>query len=256
MNVNSIGSVTDNTSQTATTVKSTGTASFSSVLSKAKSTTTDLESIFNKASEKYGVPVSLIKAVAKTESNFNASATSSCGAMGIMQLMPGTAKSLGVDNAYDAEQNIMGGAKYLSQMLKQFDGNVQLSLAAYNAGPGNVSKYGGIPPFKETQAYVERVMGYYSDYSNDAGAASTVSVGSNSGSEALISSLSEISKDASSAEILSTIMSLSTQMLLYDKMGSGTDKSSGGLFSSSDSLQLLQLAMQLNQTKEDGEEKT
>ena len=87
-------------------------------------------------------------------------ATSHCGAMGIMQLMPGTAASLGVTNAYDPEQNIMGGAKYLSQMLSEFGGSTQLAVAAYNAGPGSVSKYGGIPPYEETQTYVERVLGY------------------------------------------------------------------------------------------------
>jgi soluble lytic murein transglycosylase-like protein len=95
----------------------------------------DLDSIFEAASKKYNVPVNLLKAVAKAESNFNSHATSSCGAMGIMQLMPATAKSLGVTDAYNPEQNIMGGAKYLSQMLNQFNGNTELAVAAYNAGP-------------------------------------------------------------------------------------------------------------------------
>lgn len=132
--------------------------SFSSILnSRAK---TDLDSIFEAASKKYGVPVRLLKAMGKAESNFNCKATSPCGAMGIMQLMPSTAKSLGVSDAYDPEQNIMGGAKYLSQLLNRFKGNTELAVAAYNAGPGNVMKYDGIPPFKETRNYVAKVMGY------------------------------------------------------------------------------------------------
>ena len=98
--------------------------------------------IFDKASQTYNVDKSLLLAVAKTESNFDAGATSSAGAKGIMQLMDGTAKSLGVTNSYDAEQNIMGGAKYLSQLLEKYNGDTTKALASYNAGSGNVSKYG------------------------------------------------------------------------------------------------------------------
>lgn len=137
-------------------------ASFSDVLnSTIKNTkTTKLDQIFEREAEKYQVPLNLLKAVAKAESNFNPMAESSAGAQGIMQLMPATAKSLGVSDSYDVEQNIMGGAKYLGQMLEKFDGNTKLALAAYNAGPGNVLKYNGVPPFTETQNYVKKVMGY------------------------------------------------------------------------------------------------
>lgn len=125
-----------------------------------ETTTASMDDIFLKAAETYQVPVNLIKAVAKTESNFDPNAVSCCGAQGVMQLMPSTAAGLGVTDPFDAEQNIMGGTKYLSQMMDLYDGDVKLTLAAYNAGAGNVAKYGGVPPFKETQAYVERVMEY------------------------------------------------------------------------------------------------
>ncbi|MGB3101550.1 MAG: lytic transglycosylase domain-containing protein [Psychrobacillus psychrotolerans] len=119
---------------------------------------TDYDEIIKRAAEKYNVPEKLISSIIKQESNFNPSATSSAGASGLMQLMPGTAKYLGVTNSLDPEQNIMGGAKYISQMLTKFDGNIETALAAYNAGPGAVKKYAGIPPYKETQNYVQKVM--------------------------------------------------------------------------------------------------
>jgi len=119
-----------------------------------------MDAIFTEASQLYGVPEKLLKAVAKAESNFNAKAVSKAGAIGVMQLMPATARSLGVTNPYDARQNIMGGAKYLKENLERFGGNVSLALAAYNAGPNSVQKYGGIPPYKETQNYVKTVTSY------------------------------------------------------------------------------------------------
>ncbi len=118
----------------------------------------ELLPIFKEAAATYGVDEGILIAMAKQESNFRTDAVSSAGAVGVMQLMPKTAEGLGVTNSYDARENIMGGAKLLSQELAAYNGNVSLALAAYSAGGGAVKKYDGIPPYKETQNHIPRVL--------------------------------------------------------------------------------------------------
>jgi soluble lytic murein transglycosylase-like protein len=122
---------------------------------------TEINELIDKYSYKNGLDADFVKAVINQESGFNPNATSKCGAMGLMQLMPGTAQGLGVIDAYDPEQNIDGGTKYLKGLMDRFNNNKSLALAAYNAGPNAVKKYGGIPPYQETQNYVKNVLSKY-----------------------------------------------------------------------------------------------
>ena len=124
----------------------------------------EYEPLIKTCSEKYGVSSSLIKAVIHAESGYNPNAVSNKGASGLMQLMPGTAKSLKVVNSLDPKDNVEGGVKYLRFLLDTFHGDVSLALAAYNAGLSKVAKYGGIPPYAETRTYVNRVLSYMQSY--------------------------------------------------------------------------------------------
>jgi soluble lytic murein transglycosylase-like protein len=118
----------------------------------------EYESLIDQAAARNGVDPAILHGLIEQESGFNASATSSAGAAGLTQLMPGTASSLGVANPLDPAESIEGGARYLGQLMGQFGGNAEDALAAYNAGPGAVQQYGGVPPYSETQSYVAKVL--------------------------------------------------------------------------------------------------
>jgi len=124
----------------------------------------EYDQIISSCAAKYGVSPSLIKAVIHAESGYNPNAVSNKGASGLMQLMPGTARSLKVSNSLDPKDNVEGGVKYLRFLLDTFHGDVSLAVAAYNAGLNKVAKYGGIPPYNETRTYVNRVLSYMQSY--------------------------------------------------------------------------------------------
>ncbi len=165
---------------------------------------TMLDRAFQDAGSKYGLDPALLKAIADAESSFNPNALSAQGAIGLMQIMPDTASSLGVD-PHDPGQSILGAAKYLRALIDGFQGNLQLAIAAYNAGPGAVKKYGGIPPYKETQDYVDRVTSLIRKYQNPAQNQS--SGGGNASTS--------VPQDAGT---MAEIFSIWTQLQLYDAL--------------------------------------
>lgn len=123
-----------------------------------------LGKVIKDAAEQNNVHPALIKAVIHAESGFNPRARSNVGARGLMQIMPSTQRYLGLKNVFDPQQNIEAGSRYLKELLDRFDGRLSLAIAAYNAGPGAVDRFGGIPPYKQTRQYVRKVLAYYQQY--------------------------------------------------------------------------------------------
>jgi len=123
--------------------------------------------IIKKAAERYEIDPALVKAIIMAESNYNPRAVSKMGARGLMQLMPATAEALGVEDSFNPEHNIHAGVRYFRQLLDRFDGNIEFALAAYNAGSRKVRKYNGIPPYRATQIYIEKVFVYYERYKKE-----------------------------------------------------------------------------------------
>ncbi|NLN56905.1 MAG: lytic transglycosylase domain-containing protein [Gammaproteobacteria bacterium] len=184
--------------------------------------------IIQQAAQQHGISEGLIKAVMHTESGFNVNARSPVGAQGLMQLMPATARRFNVSNAYDPHQNIMAGAKYLAWLLKRFNGNTTLALAGYNAGEGNVAKYGGVPPFRETQDYVRRVTSRYSNlYANGVSAGSPQNNNASSSSTAQNAQIIAQSDNYSASNHQVSVNKRPQRQIIMAADGSFTDAPTG-----------------------------
>jgi soluble lytic murein transglycosylase-like protein len=200
----------------------------SSVASTATPTTlgggtpTQYDSQITAAANKYGIDPALLKGLIRQESNFNASARSGAGAQGLTQLMPATARSLGVDPS-DPAQAIDGGAKYLKQQLDRFGGDASKALAAYNAGPGAVAKYGGVPPYAETQNYVKSVLAFADQYRASATTAATATTASTTGTSA-----------ATAAQLLQQTQPVSAASLLASSDDSDSDSDATAALTAAD----------------------
>lgn len=187
-------------------------------------TPTQYDTQITAAATKYGIDPALLKGLIRQESNFNASAQSGAGAQGLTQLMPGTAKALGVDPS-DPAQAIDGGAKYLKQQLDRFGGDASKALAAYNAGPGAVAKYGGVPPYAETQNYVKSVLAFADQYRGSAATSASATASATGTSAATAASLLQATQPVSAASLLATGDDSSTD----DPSADDTTSSSGTL---------------------------
>ena len=202
-------------------------ASEASVLPSYSRNKNAFDQLIRQAAQQHGVSEGLVKAIMHTESGFNIHARSPVGAQGLMQLMPATARRFNVSNVYDPQQNIFGGVKYLSWLLKRFNGDTRLAIAAYNAGEGNVDKYGGIPPFRETQDYVRRVTSRYQNlYASGLGTPLSESKGNTPSGQVLAQSANYATSTSNNPEPAPTAKQYSRQIITLSD-GTFTDAPMG-----------------------------
>ena len=202
-------------------------ASEASVLPSYSRNKNAFDQLIRQAAQHHGVSEGLVKAIMHTESGFNIHARSPVGAQGLMQLMPATARRFNVSNAYDPQQNIFGGVKYLSWLLKRFNGDTRLAIAAYNAGEGNVDKYGDVPPFRETRDYVKRVTSRYQNlYASGLGTPLSESKGNTPSGQVLAQSTNYSPNISNSTESVPTAKQYNRQIITLSD-GTFTDAPMG-----------------------------